>query len=121
MAELLIFMRNGHEADSEDNAGRFKPGDVVSIHEDGHIWGKDEQNVEFFRIIKVTGVKASDLSQLLASTPEGLGQVKRIRMYNLDVVNTEDVVVKTAWQFLSEHARKHTGIAYNPFKGKKVG
>lgn len=71
MAELLVRIVDKTSTDPYLNAQLTKRGDVIVVVEDGHRWGRDELANTEWKIIKVPGVKASDVSGFLAPEPNG--------------------------------------------------
>ncbi|MEM4167844.1 MAG: hypothetical protein QXW98_05320 [Candidatus Caldarchaeum sp.] len=68
MAELLVQVK--HKADTdlsnpEHIKGRFHPGDVIVVRDDGWSWGMGELNSENTMIIKVPGVSREELEAIL--------------------------------------------------------
>ncbi len=65
MAELLVRVKDKINEDFYLNCQCTKAGDVICIQPDGWNWGREELKNPDWRIIKMPGVKESDLSAFL--------------------------------------------------------
>jgi len=90
MAELLIRVYDKTNPDSIYlDAGCCKRGDVIAIQDDGWPWGSQELTLPIWRIIKITGVPAANLTSLLTpesvSNPNAPVTLQRKRGYFWDI------------------------------------
>ncbi|MEM4720543.1 MAG: hypothetical protein QXT73_00600 [Candidatus Methanomethylicaceae archaeon] len=68
MAELLVQVKYKADTDlsnPEHIKGRFHPGDVIVVRDDGWSWGTGELNSENTTIIKLPGVSREELEAIL--------------------------------------------------------
>jgi len=82
VCEILFFLRNNTNPDTEkDRRGCYKRGMPVVVHEDGHVWGREESKQQWiaegrdpslwpgqgkFGILKIPGVPAAKAQAFLA-------------------------------------------------------
>lgn len=98
MARLCVRVApNDHPTDKELDAHRTKPGDVVCIVEDGHVFSKAEMTNGQYRIIDVPGVPAQKfihLTETQTVTDEKTGDetIVALRSKSLDTT-----ILKTTW------------------------
>lgn len=91
MCELLVRVVDKTNADPYVDANHcLKRGDVVSIHADGHEWGRGELGNPDWIIVKVPGVSVTDAAAFQASEvdddpahPSAVLQARAFRL-NLD-------------------------------------
>ena len=70
MAEFLIKAISVSNTDPEIDKGCYKIGDIVDIRPDGWSWGNEEGLPRFY-IVKVTGLNADNVKELIDSQTDG--------------------------------------------------
>jgi hypothetical protein len=85
MARLCIRIApNDHPTDPSQNALRTRPGDVVEIGEDGHVWEGETAGGQY-RFIDVPGVSRESLLNLMSPVRDGAGRMTRRFTATLDI------------------------------------
>lgn len=89
MAELLIRVIDKTSTDPYLDAKCLKRGDVVDIRPDGWVWGRFEYSDPQWRILRLPGIAAQDLSAFLAeevdTDPAQPSAVLQARAFRLDI------------------------------------
>ncbi len=120
MAELLIFTRNNTHPDPvKDRRGCYKRGHIVSVMEDGHLWGIRESKAAWiasgnssgswpgdFVIVKIPGVAVATVNALIApqsvddsgvavTNADGTPAIFRRRGWNIPVDSVPTAIKNT--------------------------
>jgi hypothetical protein len=85
MARLCIrILSNDHPSDASLTPMRTNLGDVVSVHDDDHVFSFAELNCGHYRIIDLPGVPEMDLLSLVESKKDVDGRMIARRLVGLD-------------------------------------
>lgn len=89
MAELLIRVVDKTNVDPYLDAKCLKRGDVVDVRPDGWVWGREEMTRPEWRVLRLPGLAAVDLSAFLAEEvdedPEQPSEVLQARAFRIDL------------------------------------
>lgn len=97
MCELLV--RTVDKSNPDDiylDVKLTKRGDVIVIREDGWPWSEAERTSPFWKIFKMPGIKASDLSAFIAEEPGDpkFNQTLQRRAFKFDLDSYASAVFK---------------------------
>jgi hypothetical protein len=113
MAEFLVLkVSRSALADADQDAKRYKLGDVVTIQDDGHPWSEVEANHPDAKIVKAPGIPKEDFLQLLSESAPNPNEHKRIRLWTFkDIVNIPETVnLPNATSFIATHCEQHPAL-----------
>jgi hypothetical protein len=112
MCECLVLkVSRASLSDKDQDAKRYKPGDTISIQNDGYPWGA-EATSDYARVVKAPGIPKEDCGQLLAGSAPNPNEHKRIRLWTFkDIVNIPETVnLPNATAFLATHCEQRPAL-----------
>lgn len=96
MCEMLVRTQDNVLPDAIENLKSWKRGMVITVQEDGWVWGNEELNNPVFAIIKAPGMTVSEGSIFLGNLIDPRAAVpdtkNPLRQFS---VNLEDVSIKS--------------------------
>lgn len=103
MARLVV---RGPAAYKVDNPVAIKPGDLISVHDDEHGFGRMELETDVFVCLHVAGVSSDELAQYITGLPaaEDGSTLTLQRLWAIDLgkigLRTTEGVIHTTWDRL---------------------
>src|SRR4051812_11399586 len=104
MCELLVMTR-----DASDHPAALKQGDVVTVQEDGWVWGKEEENEDRgWVILKAPSVSVSEASVFTTPGRADEGQIAPARAFGLEWSKLEVMEIFTRRSLESAKLRRES-------------
>jgi len=86
MCEMLLRVRDKDSKTIDQRLMQHKPGDVVVVVEDGHVWGRMEIGSPDHRVLRLPGLPAAAMSDMMATRANSLNgatTAKKARYFDI--------------------------------------